>query len=225
MKTTVLIALVLSMAATVASADTIFTASSSGVNYCVNDSGFFVQSGGITTANAQAGVNGGNFHLYAKQPAGDVGVVLYFDGSLKLGDLQSVSVAGTMPVNVNLWFDTTPDGAFFTFDSNHALTALNGDTYCSSQPIIGGSSLLNGSTSFYMMNGPKGGSTLTLDQLKGGAVSNINLNTPVALWVGFNSTTAGASADIANITVVPEPATLSILGLGLFGRIRRRNSK
>jgi hypothetical protein len=190
--------------ATVAYAET-FTTSSCNVDFAVNDGGsFYVRSsqipggaGSPPGVDASAAISGSSFHLTATaiQPAySDSGIILYFNGGLKLGDLQSVSVISTgSPVTINLWFDTSGDGKFFAFDGNGIMTGLNGDSYGSS-----GAASLDANTSVEMFAGGGAGHTYTLAQLQAGAVSGITSNTDVALWIGI---TNPSTADISSVAV------------------------
>ncbi|HET9698478.1 MAG TPA: PEP-CTERM sorting domain-containing protein [Terriglobales bacterium] len=162
----------------------------------------------------------------------DAGLVFFFDGGLKLGDIQSISVNSTGdPLAVNLWLDTGNNGSFFAFTPSGVFTGLNGDSYygCGAPTITAGTSC-----SFL---GGIGSGNPTLAALQSGAISGIDGNTNVALWVGVTHMDAGASqlADINSITVttnspsaVPEPASLALIGTGLAGfaaRLRKRFSR
>jgi hypothetical protein len=182
-----------------------FDTSSGSVRYAVNDGGFWVRtapiagSGGSPGLNATSAIVGSAFHLTASGSSySDAGIVLYFDGTLKLGDLQGVSITSTgSPVSMNLWLDSGGDGRFFAFDSNGLLTGLNGDSY-------GGhaGNTQDVSSPFYMLGGNGAGSTYTLSQLQAGAVSSIGATTPVALWIGItNGGGSALSADIGTVTV------------------------
>lgn len=185
-----------------------FNTSIANVWYSVNDGNFYTRPTPINMTNAQATIENGKFHLNAEGPGySDAGIALYFDGTLKLGDVQSISSVSTGdPLSVNLWLDTGNDGQFFAFDPNGELISLNNDSYCGHE--LG--SEVNDSTSFYMFGGNGAGGTYTLAQLKEGAVSGINSNTKVAIWVGL---TNDFSADINSISVVPEPAPTTINAL------------
>jgi hypothetical protein len=147
------------------------------------------------------------FHMTASGSAySDAGIVLYFNGTLHLGDLQSVSIASTgSPLAMNLWLDSGGDGQFFAFDATGLLTGLNGDSY-------GGH---NGNTHdttspFYMLGGNGAGNTYTLSQLQSGAVSGISAATPVALWIGItNSGGSSLEADVASVTVTTTTTTVA----------------
>jgi hypothetical protein len=182
-----------------------FDTSSSSVRFAVNDGGFWVKAAQIPGSGSSPGVNatsaivGSVFHVTASGSSySDAGIVLYFDGTLRLGDLQSVSITSTgSPVSMNLWLDSGGDGSFFAFDSTGLLTGLNGDSYCGHD-----GNTHDVSSPFYMLGGNGAGGTYTLSQLQAGAVSGIGATTPVALWIGItNSGGATLSADIGTVTV------------------------
>ncbi len=188
--------------AATAAADTI-TTSSCNVDFAVNDSGsFYVRSSQIVPAGSPPGleasssISGSNFHLTANSTGySDTGIVLYFNGGLKLGDLKTVSVSSTgSPVSINLWLDTGGDGNFFAFNSNAQMTGLNGDTYGTG---AGGASL-DANTSIVITAGNGAGHSYTLAQLQAGVVPGITSNTGASLWIGI---TNPGSADISGIVV------------------------
>jgi hypothetical protein len=196
----------------------VFTGVSTGVNYSVNNpSGFLVSnspiSGPVASAGTLAGPYNVGFHLSATDPSySDAGIVLFFNGGLTLGQLQSVNVDTTSTVmNINLWLDTGGDGHFFAFDSSGLLAGLQGDTYTSTSTTF-----LHAASSVYMQGGNGAGGTYSLAQLQNGAVSGITVNTRTALWVGI---TNNHTADITRITVntVPEPAFTFLIAGGLIG--------
>jgi len=198
---------------------TTFDVSSSDVYFAINDSGFYVSPTGFSTANAQSVISGANFHIQAAAPAGDSGIVFYFNGGLTLGNLQSVSIStvGGTPLNLNLWLDRGGDGKFFSFNAIQ-LTSLNGDSYAGAGPQT---ATYNSTSSFYMLGGSGAGGTYTLAQIQGGAVSGIGPNTLTALWVGAN---APISADISSVAVstVPLPGAIWLLSSGLIGLVGLR---
>jgi hypothetical protein len=200
-------------------ADT-FTTASPGINYAVNTSqGFFVNSTGYNTGPVQSYNAGSYFYLAADTGStySDAGIVAFFDGSLKLGLLSSVSVASTgNPVTVNLWLDTGGDGSFFSFNSSGMLTGLNGDSYGGAS-----SSTVNSNTLIEMFGGDGAGNSYTLAALQAGVVPGITPNTAVALWIGLTNPN---SANITSFTVDynPLPGTLLLLGSGLVGLVGLR---
>jgi hypothetical protein len=193
-----------------------FDPSSGGVWYAVNDSGsFWTRAAQMPASSSSPGLNAtssiaaGLFHLTASGSAySDSGIVLYFDGTLHLGDLQSVSITSTgSPLAMNLWLDSGGDGQFFSFDSNGVMTSLNGDSYG------GHSGNTHDTTSpFYMLGGNGAGNTYTLSQLQGGAVAGISAATPVALWIGIaNSGGSSLVADIGSVAVTTSTTTVPAL--------------
>jgi hypothetical protein len=218
------VAIVVGAMASPAGADT-FTAGSSGVSFAVNDNGFFVKSTQIDGTNAQSKIVDGNFQLGASGTAySDAGIALYFDGSKRLDEIQSVSVAATgSPLGINLWLDTGSDGAFFAFDGNSMMTNLNGDSYGGND---GNGVTLDDTSSIYMFGGNGAGNAYTLALLKAGTVPGIDGDTKVSLWIGVTNGGGGnLSAAISSITVVPEPGTLVLLvtaGLGALAYAWRR---
>lgn len=218
-----------------------FLPGSSSVNYSVDlEKGFWVSPTGLdyfgstswASAYTYPGVNplfglaaGANASAYS-----DAGIVLFFDGSLTLGQLQSVTIkdAGGSNVvpTVNLWLDTSNNGSFFQF-SGTELTELGGDAYYGA--VTPGNVGLG--SAFTPLGGPVCGG-YTLSQLQGGACAGIGANTAVALWIGI--TNGGSSnPNIANIaevdvqTAAPVPdggATLTLLGCALvgLGALRRK---
>jgi hypothetical protein len=195
-------------------ADT-FTPASTGINYSINNNaGFFTNSTGYSSGSVQSFNAGSSFHVEATaDPYSDAGIVAYFNGGLKLGDLLGVSVISTgNPLSVNLWLDTGGDGQFFSYDGSGMLTGLNGDSYGGHE--LGSS--INDSTLFYIFGGNGAGTQHTLAGLKAGEIAGINVDTPVAIWIGLTNPN---SANISSFTVntVPIPGAVWLLGSGLVG--------
>jgi hypothetical protein len=194
-----------------------FTPASPGVDFSVNDGPFWVSSSGIVKTDASASILGSDFHLSAIGTSySDAGIVLFFDGGLVAGALESVTVATDNPeaISVNIWLDTGGDGRFFAFDGSGAITGLNGDSYGSF-----GNTTQVASTSWYE---PLGGSVagMTLADLRAAYP-----NTSAALWIGITNSN---TADISSVTVEvsPEPASWWLIGTGLIGLggiLRRRS--
>jgi hypothetical protein len=161
------------------------------------NSGFLVSASPINTADAVSKIAGDAFHVAATGGSySDAAIVLYFDGSLTLGELQRVKALSTgSTLSCNLWLDTSGNGQFFAFNGD-VLTGLGGDSYAGTTM----SGPMTDSSSFYMLGGNGAGGTYTLHQLKNGAVAGISGSTKVALWIGFTNQPDHA-ADIQSITV------------------------
>lgn len=180
-------------------------------SFAVNDgTSFYVSSSGLITPTASAIQTGGVDVLSASGPGySDAGIVLYLDGSLKLSDLQSVSVTSTgSPLSLNLWVDTGGDGSFFSFNGT-LFTGLNGDSYVGTNTAD-----IDESTTFYALGGSiPGGETLSaLQSAYGGDAT--------ALWIGLTSpgsaTISAVDVNGADVAPVPLPAT-ALTGMTLLG--------
>ncbi|MGN6367637.1 MAG: hypothetical protein ACTHN5_05200 [Phycisphaerae bacterium] len=213
------------------------------VRYAVNAGGFFVNATGESQypgdpfADSNLGSNNWIIDAGAYGTAySDAGIVLGIDGSLSLGQLQSVDVhlvsgAGQTTPTINLWLDTGNDGNFFAF-SGDQFTGLNGDSYYGADAPGN----INTTTTFSFLGGLGSGSH-SLADLQSGSVAGIDGNTKVALWIGitgatnFNSNYAViSSVDVASAPAVPLPASawsgLSLLaGLGLFTGAKRLRTR
>jgi hypothetical protein len=156
--------------------------------------------------------------MYTNSSKTDAGIVLYFDGSLKLGQLQSVTIkalSGETTRRVNLWLDKSGNGQFFAFNGDE-YTGLGGDASLVSW--LAGD--INVNSLFYGYHGVPN-NYYTLAQLQAGVVPGIDGNTPLSLWIGI-----GGANGVAHVTEVdvqtPEPSALSLLALGGLGLVRRR---
>lgn len=127
----------------------------------------------------------------------DSGFVVYAG---RLGDLKGIVLSGTgSSFGMNLWFDVDKDGEFFAW-SNNVLTGLAGDTYGLGPSSQGGALVVDGGSTFFMMNGT---GSPTLAQLQAGAVPGIPADTQIAIWVGVNTDSGSLSATITSLTVNP----------------------
>ena len=235
-----------------ANADTVLPGDAS-VRFAANSDGFYVNATGQDLFGA---------HSYAESlPAGasawvteagadatgyaDAGIVIGFDGSLTLGQLQGVivnllpnaqGIAPQTTPSINLWIDSGNDGQFFSFTGDQ-FTGLNGDSYFGAA-----AGNIDQNTSFSFLGGSAGAGTFTLSQLQNGADAGINGNTKVALWIGVtNGTYENPNyADIASVDVItgggsaapaaPLPASvwsgLTLLaGMGLYAGIKRKQTR
>jgi hypothetical protein len=174
---------------TAAHADTYLPGDTS-VRYATNVDGFSVNSTGLTpfgaTSWAESVQSGSNWIVQAGQLPGsyaDAGIVLGFDGSLSLGQLQSVTISTLAGSNatpiVNLWLDTGGDNHFFSFTGDQ-FTGLNGDAYFGATTPGD----INTTSTFGFLGGPGSYAQYTLAQLQSGDRAGIDANTKVALWIG-----------------------------------------
>ncbi len=220
----------------------VYTPGNALVNAAINDAtGFYVQpaSTPLYGSFAQAGYypanpfygNPAQWTISAGGPTysgySDAGIVIGFDGSLKLKDVGSITVDSTgSPLSVNLWLDTGGDDKFFTFNGNK-LTGLNGDSYGGT--TLGSGITLNSVFSPFETSGRVAGTLADLQSKYG--------DESVAIWIGLtNGVSAANYANISEVYVgttsaeasVPEPATIvvwSILGGLGIAAARRKNRK
>jgi hypothetical protein len=213
-----------------ASADTIVPGDSS-VRYAVNANGFYVDSNRLDWfpggPYAASGDDGTSYGVYAGASDGsyaDAGIVLYFDGSLTLGQLQNIDITtlGGVTPSVNLWLDAGGDNQFFDFSSGYPpkQSGLDGDGYFGATA----SGNISGSTMFTHLGGA-GSGVYSLSDLQSGVLwSAVNEKvTIVALWLGVTSpngnyTYSTISQVGVGVAAVPLPAA-ALGGLALFGGI------
>ncbi|MGW7008939.1 IPT/TIG domain-containing protein [Streptomyces sp. NPDC054933] len=153
------------------------------VYFSTNDGGVFrVGYRPFNFPDSQQAVTAGSVTLNVNATGyADSGVVLE---SFKLGDIDQATVAGTGPLTVNLWFDTNNDGRYFIgLTPTGTFQAAGGDDYGNLQ-----------GTNVEFFTDSHG--TVSLADLKAGAVPGITANTNVALWVGISQ---NASASITTV--------------------------
>ena len=165
----------------------VFTGTNFNGVYSYNDfsGNWFVQSTPVDTGTIQCKPQGGVLHLSnSAGGSSSSGVIVYFDGALKLGGLQGGSFASSgNALTMNVYLDTGNDGQFFSF-SGAQFTGLNGDSYGTVTLGANGGSF-NDNTVFTKSGGIAAlPSTFTLGQLKAGAVTGIDAQTRVAFWIG-----------------------------------------
>jgi hypothetical protein len=228
--TTLALAAVAFLPASLPATTITFNGASPNVGSAINSDGFFVSSDthGLPLFGSHADAY--DFHLDASgTDYSDAGLLLFLDGGLTLGELQSVSVDSTgSPLAVNLWLDTGNDGSYFAYGglSGYQFTGLNGDSYAGC-----GAPTIDASSSCYILGGLGAGTTRSLADLQAGSVAGIDAATRVALWIGItNPGGQTLSADINSITVnaTPEPASFMLFGTalaGLFFVARRRQQQ
>jgi hypothetical protein len=218
--------------ATIATAGTISVTSSS-VNYRVNVGPMYVSHtpliNVIGTSGQKASVfpnatGGFNLKVTPKDQAyTDAGIIIGFDGSLLLGNLESLTFESTGdPIALSLFLDTSGNGQFLSF-SEGVYTGEGGDSTFIKTDLTG--HVLDSTTSLaiWSLNGTRQPSNpfsyYTLSQLQSGTINGINSSTRVAIWLGINSDSSCVSrcATLSNIqlTTVAEPSVLLLLGIGI----------
>ncbi|MGI0092219.1 MAG: hypothetical protein ACREBS_10975 [Nitrososphaerales archaeon] len=164
----------------------------------------------------------GAISISYSEPSGDYedAGFLYFIGTL--GSISAITISSTNPVGVNLWFDSNGDGEFLSWTGN-CNTGIGPDA----KGLGNGLNSITTSTSFFVeeTNQTNCGNNydFTLAQLQGGACSNINSNTEVALWMGIGSFSSGHPASgsttvksINGISPIPQSSGVPEFPLGLL---------
>jgi hypothetical protein len=210
--------------------------SSSDVYYRVNIGDMYVSPNSLNMtksetqqkASASASAGGFNLSVIPKGYYTDAGILIGFDGSLKLGDLQSLSFSSTgAPISLTLWLDTGGDNQFLQFSNGQFTQNYNGDSSLGISSLT--NNTLDGSTALdlYRYNGEnkKGqGYSFTLADLQADNIvgfENINANTAVAIWIGItgDASTGTRSVQLSNVQLttysVPEPSLISLFGIGI----------
>lgn len=224
-KLSILIALVMAISLCVAPAAAVgaavVTAPVLGLNsgYAICDStGFYVSMNPITKTEASATLLDGKVHLTVTPDTdpgyADAGIVLYIDGSLTLGDLDTLDVSGTgADYYANLWFDVGGDDGFFTLGDAGMMTDTAGDDWGTIADSANGALTMDGSSKIFDQNAvgvDLGQGVNSLDDLKDGLVSDdIDSTTKVAIWIGPSSFGPAMTTDIdVNITINGVPYDL-----------------
>jgi hypothetical protein len=157
--------------------------------YAINTGTYFqVSANPLATTAASSTLDSIGYRLDIN-PSGyaDAGIVLYFDGSLTLGNLNTIQITGDGPYAANLWLDVSGDTHFFSFDSSGVLLGLNGDSYDTVASVSSGLLQISDTSTY---------AGYTLAQLKGGSMPGVNAGTRVAIWFGIS----GSSAETIHLT-------------------------
>lgn len=176
-----------------------------GIYYTINNGTNFLRSSNpFKDGDATQSQNPRHVTVSISQPEGtyaDSGFVLYIG---PLSGIDSINVTGRGDTfNLNLWFDTNIDGDFFLWDGTlegapfNTMTGLGGDIYAGCGPSVNGILSVEGTTSCGFLTAP--GGNYTLSQLKSGAVTGIDGNTKVAIWIGVSGNPAVARIDSVSI--------------------------
>lgn len=162
-------------------------------------SGFHVSAKPVTSQDGTTSSTIANGDISLKAgPNDEAHIDLYTDGSMTLSQLNSLSISGSGPYYVNLWFDTGNDGQFFAFDSTGKLTSTNGDVY--GEWGLGATNTISLSNSdTWIKNGSA--TVYTITGLQNGNYPGINGNTKVAICIGNGDNPDGESTVINSITV------------------------
>jgi hypothetical protein len=207
------------------------------VSYKVNVGTMYVGSSALDKSKSANGVNqqasasysNNQFTLSVSSTGSsaytDAGILIGFDGSLTLGELQSLTFSSSAPISLSIWLDTGgngstggPNGAFLQFNNGVWTGSYNGDTTMGTG-VLANNTLTSGtSLNMYTYLGQTGQSgTYTLAQLQSGAVSGIDANTLVAIWIGISTSSGTKTATISNVELdpVPEPSLPALLGIGI----------
>ncbi|MFB6184305.1 MAG: hypothetical protein ABEI96_07100 [Haloarculaceae archaeon] len=180
--------------------------------YTVNDGVDFVRSRNPLSVD---GASGGTI---SQHPASKGGVELAIDGagtyadcgfyvaSGKLGDVDTIEVTtrdGSDAVGLNLYFDVDDDGDFFAWErgkgNDATFTDVGGDEYVlgdvSGAPG-GGSFTVDDGTEFF--DGSTNAGHTPFADLKSGAISGIDGETAVAVWVDITAGNGGSKHAIVD---------------------------
>lgn len=176
--------------------------------YAINTGTYFqVSASPLATAAASSNLDSTGVRLDIN-PSGyaDAGIVLYFDGSLTLANLNTIQITGDGPYAANLWLDVSGDNHFFSFDSSGVLQGLNGDTYGTVANVSSGLLQISDTSTY---------AGYTLAQLKAGSMAGVNAGTRVAIWIGISS--SAETMHLTNLFVNGDPIPLGSGGGGGTG--------
>jgi hypothetical protein len=149
-----------------------------------------LNSDGSVTLNAHSSSNYVDSGIYLR-----VGTLSSFNG-------LSLTLSGTAPVTVNLWFDIDNSGEFFVWSGN-TYTGTGSDGYATGPSSTSLVAVDSTSSFYFMAPASASGNTYTLAQLKAGAVTGISNSTPVAVWIGVAGMPANLSSTLHSLTINP----------------------
>lgn len=128
----------------------------------------------------------------------DCGFYLYAGTLGNLNGITITSAAGSDPVGVNIWFDKDNSGEYFTWTGD-VYSNVAPDAYILGPSSTGNSLSVDAGSTFTSIN--PGGGNYTLAQLKSGAAAGISGTTPIAIWVGINTSSGSLNATIQSISL------------------------
>ena len=128
----------------------------------------------------------------------DCGFYVYVGTLGNLNGITITSTAGSDPIGVNLWFDRDNGGEYFTWTGN-VYNSVGADAYILRPSTASNILTVNANSSFTSLS--SGGGNYTLDQLKNGAAPGIGGTTPIAIWVGINTSSGSLNSTIQSISL------------------------
>ena len=165
-------------------------------HYTAYKGGAFVRSSAPMTsgvATQERSVSSVTVRIDGATQYTDSGFVVYQGPLSGIGDFALTGEGDTF--SLNLWFDRDHDGEFFSWPSGSVMAGLGADAYILGQGSVGGVLNINGASPFTSLN--PGGGNYTLAQLKAGAAPGIDAATPVAIWVGINTSSGDRSSTVS----------------------------
>jgi len=119
-----------------------------------------------------------------------------------LGTLNGYTIQGTGSTfgdNLYLGYGSGTSTDFFTWNADGTTAGVGATKYGFGPTSVSGTVTVTGSSLFYMNNAPGcTGTSVSLTSLKGGACG-LSSSTPVALWVGINTSSTAVSTIITSV--------------------------